>query len=89
MNSRLLLSVILLTIFTQILISFYSSSQIITQNNLFYKNQQNLLQLKARNNSLSIALSKLTSVDFINSQIQLKNYSTINQSLDLEKPISD
>jgi len=89
MNSRLLLSVILLTIFTQILISFYSSSQIITQNNLFYKNQQNLLQLKAQNNSLSIALSKLTSVDFINSQIQLKNYSTINQSLDLEKPISD
>ena len=86
MNSKFFLSIVFITILAQILISFYVSSQIITQNNLFYKNQQVLSALKTQNNYLSVTLAKLTSIDVLYPQIQLKNYSGINQSLDLEKP---
>lgn len=76
----LLFSVVLF----QILFSFFYSSEIITQNNNLYQNQQEYQRLKIEKQNLEKNFSDLSSINRLIQENQTTNLNFINQKINLK-----
>lgn len=76
--------IIFLLIASQILFSFYYSSEIINQNNLINQNQSNLQSLKIENQELKKQFTSLTSLNQIQTLINQQNYINLKENLNLQ-----
>ncbi|MGI5841428.1 MAG: hypothetical protein ACOX6N_04395 [Patescibacteria group bacterium] len=86
MPYRYYILIILFLFILQISFSIFYSSEIITQNNIYYENQVKLESLKENNQALTNELSRLTSMNYLENQIKNLGLSPINQKLDLNTP---
>jgi len=84
--SKFLVATFILAVFVQIIFSFFYSSEIINQNNILFKNQQKLEQLKTINQSLQKQLAQTTSLDHLQTIISQQNLQPISQEIDLSQP---
>jgi hypothetical protein len=71
-------------IITQVIFSFYYSSEIINQNNLINQNQNALQILKIKNQELEKKLATLSSLTIIESTVNSKNYINLKETLNLQ-----
>lgn len=78
--SYFLLSIVLF----QIIFSFFYSSEIITQNNTLYQNQQDYQKLKIENQNLEKTFSDLSSINRLIENNQNTNLIFINQKINLK-----
>ncbi|MFA5532559.1 MAG: hypothetical protein WDA13_03105 [Candidatus Shapirobacteria bacterium] len=78
--SYFLLSIVLF----QIIFSFFYSSEIITQNNTLYQNQQDYQKLKIENQNLEKTFSDLSSIHRLVENNQNTNLLFINQKINLK-----
>jgi hypothetical protein len=76
--------ILFLLITSQILFSFYYSSEIINQNNIINQNQINLQSLKITNQELEKQFTSLTSLNQIHLLIDQKNYINLKETLNLQ-----
>lgn len=86
MPYRYYILIILFLFILQISFSIFYSSEIITQNNIYYENQVKLESLKENNQALTNELSRLTSMNYLENKIKNLGLSPINQKLDLNTP---
>lgn len=70
-------------IIIQIIFSFFYSSEIITQNNNLYENQQQHQSLKLEKQTLEKKLSDYISIYKLNQENNYQNLSFIKQKIDL------
>lgn len=70
-------------IIIQIIFSFFYSSEIITQNNNLYENQQQYQSLKLEKQTLEKKLSDYISIYKLNQENNYQNLSFIKQKIDL------
>lgn len=80
------LGLLILVIIFHIFFSFYYSSEIINQNNLYSKNQIKIIQLKNEKQNLEIERDKLFSLNYINQKLPDFFLSPIKQNIDLNNP---
>ncbi len=76
--------ILFLLIISQVLFSFYYSSEIINQNNLIDENQNILQSLKIKNQELAKDFTSLTSLNQIQTLVSQKNYINLKESLNLQ-----
>ena len=76
--------ILFVLITSQIIFSFYYSSEIINQNNLINKNQTIFQSLKTENQELAKKFTSLTSINQLQSIINQKNYINLKESLNLQ-----
>lgn len=74
----------IITFLTQIVVSFYYSSEIINQNSSFNQNQTELENIQSRNQNLIKELSSLVSIESLQRKITPLNYIPINQIIKIE-----
>lgn len=86
MSKNISFSILAVIILIQVIFSFFYSSEIINQNNLLNTNQEAFNVLKKENQNLEIKLSQLSSLQNLNEQLKDKNYSSIKQEINLDKP---
>jgi sortase (surface protein transpeptidase) len=68
----------------QIIFSFFYSSDIITQNNNLYQNQQEYQKLKIERQNLEKTFSDLSSIYHLTQESQNKNLNFIDQKINLK-----
>ena len=73
-----------LLIVSQVIFSFYYSSEIINQNNLISKNQISLQSLKIENQELEKLFNSSTSLNQTQILISQKNYINLKETLNIE-----
>ncbi|HPT65959.1 MAG TPA: hypothetical protein PK257_01430 [Candidatus Woesebacteria bacterium] len=76
--------ILFILIASQILFSFYYSSEIINQNNIINQNQTTLQSLKITNQELEKQLTSLTSLNQIQFLVDQKNYINLKETLNLQ-----
>lgn len=76
--------ILFILIVSQVLFSFYYSSEIINQNNLIDKNQIVLQSLKIENQELVQKTTSLTSLNQIQILVDQKNYINLKNNLNLQ-----
>jgi len=79
MNQKKIFSIVFLSIFLQIVFSFFYNSQIIDQNNLLQQQQLQQQQLLLNNQKLTEELSLLTSLRHLFPLLKNKKIQPINQ----------
>lgn len=70
-------------IISQIVFSFYYSSEIINQNNIINQNQTNLQSLRIINQELKKQFTSLTSLNQIKVLMDQENYINLKETLNL------
>lgn len=85
MSDKKILYFLVLTLFIQIIFSFYYSGEIINQNNLLNNGQARYNFLKENNQSLQKKLATLTSISNIETQITSKSFVLIQNSIDINQ----
>ena len=76
--------ILFILIASQILFSFYYSSEIINQNNIINQNQTTLQSLKITNQELEKQLTSLTPLNQIQFLVDQKNYINLKETLNLQ-----
>ncbi len=76
--------ILFLLIISQVFFSFYYSSEIINQNNSINKNQVSLQSLKIENQELEKTFTSLTSLNYLQTIINQKNYINLKENLNLQ-----
>jgi hypothetical protein len=76
--------ILFLLIISQIFFSFYYSSEIINQNNLINQNQIILQSLKIKNQELEKQFTSLSSLNYIQSLTNQKNYIDLKNNFNLQ-----
>lgn len=76
--------ILFILIASQILFSFYYSSEIINQNNIINQNQTTLQSLKITNQELEKQLTSLTSLNQIQFLVDQKKYINLKETLNLQ-----
>lgn len=75
--------ILFLLIISQIVFSFYYSSEIINQNNIINQNQTNLQSLRIINQELKKQFTSLTSLNQIKVLMDQENYINLKETLNL------
>lgn len=76
--------ILFLLIISQVIFSFYYSSEIINQNNSIDKNEIILQSLKIKNQELSKSFTSQSSINQIQTLTSQKNYINLKNSLNLQ-----
>ena len=72
-----------LIILAQVFFSFFYSSEIITQNNLLFDNQQKYQELNIKNIEFQKQFAQLTSLNFLQTKIASQSLVPINKTINL------
>jgi cell division protein FtsL len=76
--------IIFFLIITQVVFSFYYSSEIINQNSLINQNQITLQSSKIKNQKLEADLASLSSLTRIEATASQKNYIDLKENLNIK-----
>jgi cell division protein FtsL len=79
--SKIFIFIISLCLITQIIFSFFYSSQILTQNNQLNQTQSNINQISLEIEKLQKQVSDLSSINFLTQSTPSASLKFINQSL--------
>jgi cell division protein FtsL len=79
--SKIFIFIIGLSLITQIIFSFFYSSQILTQNNQLNQTQSNINQISLEIEKLQKQVSDLSSINFLTQSTPSASLKFINQSL--------
>ena len=86
MNQKGWLSILIISLFLKIIVSFFYSSLIVNQNLRFQDNHDHLVQLKDDYHYKENHYYQLISLDQINQRINLHDYLPLKQFIDLSQP---